>query len=224
MTKDYRIELKVKNNLLYTAIKEAGFDTVRSFSIASKISYVGICSLVTMRSSPIAKITSTRKQFNRPFSDLVYKICDALRKEPEELFAQCHIDYNGKSSVIAEVDAREVDAYLEMTRQLSLEDNSLDKEIFAEQSSHLLLEQLKTLTPREQKVIKARFGLDEEAKTFSDVSASLGVSRERIRQIESKALRKLRHHSRSEKLLPLLVGKQYDEEEKNIKQQKRREL
>jgi RNA polymerase sigma factor (sigma-70 family) len=215
--KDYRIELKVKNNLLYTAIKDAGFDTVRAFSIASKISYQGICRLISMKDNPVVKT----KEINRPFNDLVYKICNALRKFPEELFAQCHIDYEGKSSVVAEVDAREVDAYLEMTRRLSLEDNSFDKEVFADQTRGLLSEQLETLTPREKKIIEARFGMDKEAVTLEDVAKHFNITRERVRQIEAKALRKLRHPSRSEHLLPLLEGKQHEEAALDIKARKR---
>jgi RNA polymerase primary sigma factor len=60
---------------------------------------------------------------------------------------------------------------------------------------------LKTLTPREEKVIKMRFGLDDGSEhTLEEVGQSFAVTRERIRQIEAKALRKLRHPSRSRKL------------------------
>ena len=60
---------------------------------------------------------------------------------------------------------------------------------------------LKTLTPREEKVIKMRFGLDDGSEhTLEEVGQSFAVTRERIRQIEAKALRKLRHPSRSKKL------------------------
>ena len=69
----------------------------------------------------------------------------------------------------------------------------------------LLREQLedvmKTLTPREAKVLKLRFGLDDgRTRTLEEVGKEFNVTRERIRQIEAKALRKLRHPSRSKKL------------------------
>ncbi len=64
---------------------------------------------------------------------------------------------------------------------------------------------LKTLTPREEKVIKMRFGLDDGSEhTLEEVGQSFAVTRERIRQIEAKALRKLRHPSRSRKLRAFL--------------------
>ncbi len=70
---------------------------------------------------------------------------------------------------------------------------------------------LKTLTPREEKVIKMRFGLDDGSEhTLEEVGQSFAVTRERIRQIEAKALRKLRHPSRSRKLRAFLEGSSRD--------------
>lgn len=64
-----------------------------------------------------------------------------------------------------------------------------------------LVEVLSTLTEREQKVLRLRFGLDDgRARTLEEVGKEFSVTRERIRQIEAKALRKLRHPSRSRKL------------------------
>ena len=64
-----------------------------------------------------------------------------------------------------------------------------------------LHEVLGTLTEREQKVLRLRFGLDDgRARTLEEVGKEFNVTRERIRQIEAKALRKLRHPSRSRKL------------------------
>jgi RNA polymerase primary sigma factor len=70
---------------------------------------------------------------------------------------------------------------------------------------------LKSLTPREEKVIKMRFGLDDGSEhTLEEVGQSFAVTRERIRQIEAKALRKLRHPSRSRKLRAFLEGSSRD--------------
>lgn len=64
-----------------------------------------------------------------------------------------------------------------------------------------LMDVLNTLTPREEKVLRLRFGLDDgRARTLEEVGKEFNVTRERIRQIEAKALRKLRHPSRSKKL------------------------
>ncbi len=73
----------------------------------------------------------------------------------------------------------------------------------AEQSmvKEQLMQVLSTLTPREEKVIRMRYGLDDNrARTLEEVGQAFGVTRERIRQIEAKALRKLRHPKRKDKL------------------------
>ncbi|MCC8160648.1 MAG: RNA polymerase sigma factor RpoD [Oscillospiraceae bacterium] len=80
----------------------------------------------------------------------------------------------------------------------------------SEAASFVLLKEqlgdvLKTLTPREAKVLRLRFGLDDgRARTLEEVGKEFDVTRERIRQIEAKALRKLRHPSRSKKLKDFL--------------------
>ena len=110
-------------------------------------------------------------------------------------------------------------------QKISLEPVSLETPIGEEEDSHLgdfiqddnvpvpadaaaftllkeqLVEVLGTLTEREQKVLRLRFGLDDgRARTLEEVGKEFNVTRERIRQIEAKALRKLRHPSRSRKL------------------------
>ena len=68
-----------------------------------------------------------------------------------------------------------------------------------------LIEVLSTLTPREEKVLKLRFGIEDgRTRTLEEVGKEFNVTRERIRQIEAKALRKLRHPSRSKKLKDFL--------------------
>ena len=80
----------------------------------------------------------------------------------------------------------------------------------ADAASHILLKEqlsevLHTLTPREEKVLRLRFGLEDgRSRTLEEVGKEFNVTRERIRQIEAKALRKLRHPSRSKKLRDFL--------------------
>ena len=109
--------------------------------------------------------------------------------------------------------------------QLSQGTRSLDSPVGEEEDSHLgdfipdedtpapgeaasfsllreqLMEVLATLAPREEKVLRLRFGLEDgRTRTLEEVGREFHVTRERIRQIEAKALRKLRHHSRSKKM------------------------
>ena len=124
--------------------------------------------------------------------------------------------------------AEEMDMSVDRVREIlkiSQEPVSLETPIGEEEDSHLgdfiqddnvpvpadaaaftllkeqLVEVLSTLTDREQKVLRLRFGLDDgRARTLEEVGKEFNVTRERIRQIEAKALRKLRHPSRSRKL------------------------
>ena len=133
----------------------------------------------------------------------------------------------GREPTIEEV-AQEMEMSVERVKEIkkvSQEPVSLETPIGEEEDSHLgdfipdedapspselaaytlLREQLdeiiQTLTPREAKVLRLRFGLDDgKARTLEEVGKEFNVTRERIRQIEAKALRKLRHPSRSKKL------------------------
>ncbi len=83
------------------------------------------------------------------------------------------------------------------------DDNATSLELAAEQ--RLLADQIRdtllTLTPRERRVIERRFGLTEDTdETLTSIGREIGVTRERIRQIEATALRKLRHPSRAKRL------------------------
>ena len=128
--------------------------------------------------------------------------------------------------------AEELDMPVERVREIlkiSQEPVSLETPIGEEEDSHLgdfipddealspadaasisllkeqLAEVLKTLTPREEKVLSLRFGLEDgHPRTLEEVGKEFNVTRERIRQIEAKALRKLRHPSRSKKLRDFL--------------------
>ncbi|WP_165481150.1 RNA polymerase sigma factor RpoD [Legionella impletisoli] len=91
-----------------------------------------------------------------------------------------------------------------------IEDSNMDSPIDSAESEGLreaTLEILETLTPREAKVLRMRFGIEMNTDhTLEEVGKQFDVTRERIRQIEAKALRKLRHPSRSEKLRSFLEG------------------
>ena len=68
-----------------------------------------------------------------------------------------------------------------------------------------ILSVLNTLTPREEKVLRLRYGIDDgKGRTLEEVGKEFNVTRERIRQIEAKALRKLRHPSRCKRLKDFL--------------------
>ena len=97
---------------------------------------------------------------------------------------------------IGEEDDSHLGDFIKDERNLSTEEFATN-EMLKDEISQVL----ETLTEREEKVIRLRFGLEDgKPRTLEEVGQMFGVTRERIRQIEAKALRKLRHPSRSRKL------------------------
>jgi len=102
---------------------------------------------------------------------------------------------------IGEEDDSHLGDFIKDERTMSPEEYAT-VEMLKEELANVLL----TLTEREEKVLRLRFGLDDgQCRTLEEVGQIFGVTRERIRQIEAKALRKLRHPSRSRKLKDFLI-------------------
>jgi RNA polymerase primary sigma factor len=150
--------------------------------------------------------------------ETINKLIRVSRQLLQELGREPHLEEIAKEMNMTVDKVREI-------MKISQEPVSLETPIGEEEDSHLgdfipdddapapaeaaaftllkeqLIDVLDTLTPREEKVLRLRFGLDDgRARTLEEVGKEFNVTRERIRQIEAKALRKLRHPSRSKKL------------------------
>ena len=154
--------------------------------------------------------------------ETINKLIRVSRQLLQELGREPHVDELAKEMNMSEDRVREI-------MKIAQEPVSLETPIGEEEDSILgdfipdsdapapsemaaftllkeqLIDVLDTLTPREAKVLKLRFGLDDgRSRTLEEVGKEFNVTRERIRQIEAKALRKLRHPSRSKKLKDFL--------------------
>lgn len=117
----------------------------------------------------------------------VDKVMDMMRIAQKPISLETPIGEEEDSQLGDFIEDEHVDTPVELTTQIFLKEQ--------------LLEVLETLTPREQQVLRLRFGLDDgRTRTLEEVGKVFDVTRERIRQIEAKALRKLRHPTRSKKL------------------------
>lgn len=188
---EYRVDIKVRNNLILKKINEAGYETVGEFcrlnNIVNRNTAIG--ELVNMKKSPLKE--------NGEFCSDVEKLCVLLNCLPEDLFTNAQLHMALKTNKVTKIiEEQYVQQYLENN-----EPKLLENEVLSTQRSKILDESLKTLTPREEKIVRANFALDGgEPMNYKDIGKLFGISGERVRGILAIALRKLRHPSRSEKL------------------------
>lgn len=200
-TPDLRLELRSRNNVLWHAIYDV-YQTVAEFCRENDVSQQSVSSLLNLKQSPYGSRDELRT--------IAKRLCDIVGIGADELFPK-HL-YTGKFSLrIAEVESRRF-LSLRSAERLALPPNQEDG-VFADERHKAVLDTLKTLTTREEKVITQRFGFDGSGGlSLDEVAANFGVSRERIRQIEMKALRKLRHSSRNKKLRPFITESRWVKE------------
>jgi RNA polymerase primary sigma factor len=185
--KEYRIDAKVRNNLILSRMEKMGFTSVAKFCSDHKIS-THLFSVINLKMSPL--------QLDGQYRHWILKTADLLQCSPEDLFSDVQLHSAIKSNRrMIEVNEAEMKFMLESKNELLLEDM-----ISKEQMNSKISESLETLLPREQEVLKMRFGIDGDEKTLEECGKILNVNRERIRQIEARALRKLRNPLRAEPL------------------------
>lgn len=152
----------------------------------------------------IAKITRLDNQFNTKgytYNERMHLIAEELditEERVENLLAirQQYLSYSSLNTPVGEEEETELEEIYVDKEQVSVEDIVANK-MLCEQMKEVLL----TLTEREQRVLNLRFGfVDGRTRTLEEVGREYNVTRERIRQIEAKAIRKLQHPSRSRKL------------------------
>lgn len=195
---EVRVEARVRNNVLWHAIFDR-FGSVAEFCRAHP----------EVRETEVGNLLNLKKGFNPHRSDGKWrKICLALSKIfqmlPEDLFPEnLHV-----------LEHTEMVVEIPFTALPSIDRRTFLTETVPDTSGNTIVdaelhETIRTiigkLSAREEKVLRLRFGLDgEDEHTTEEVGKMLRVSRERIRQIEAKALRKLRHRSYTRVLLPFL--------------------
>lgn len=192
MTKEYKIEVRVKNNLILARIHAMGFTSMKAFTDTFGISYTGVSQVLTFRKSPFNKAGLPIKCIRDLVKSLNCKLDDIFT------VSQLKLEIKGKKEF-----------YMEEPEIIAIIDNNSTKnplellehdETF---SGVKIQKALETLTERERQVINHRFALGDIDREYTtkECGEIFGVSSNRILQIERKALRKLRHPSRACKLL-----------------------
>lgn len=180
MSKDYTLQIKIKNGPMLRAMRAAGIETAMDLSRLSLVSPTRIGDYLNLKLAPLSEEGEWRADIKR--------ISVSLKTLPEDLFPQQHLRIGLKKNV-AEIDMspQDIAAVVDWGSADTPEESLIDDEKQAALKSALL-----TLPPREQRVLSLRFGLDENGEhTLDDTAELFGLSRERIRQIERRAIRKL---------------------------------
>ena len=195
-TKAYRVKITVKNNLLLTAIEQAGYKSVAEFSRDIGLTAQEISSFVALRKAPINQ--------DGEFCPNAKKIMEALGAAPSDLWTTEQLNMKLKRNTTQDLfSAPIIQAILGgNVAQLEgsvYEESEKPEEVLNKKELKAELEKvLGTLTPRETKILQLRFGLGECGEhTLEEIGDMLDIGKERVRQIEAKALRKMRDPSRS---------------------------
>ena len=196
--KDYRLTIKVRNNRLLKAIEASGGTPGGKWCAANGLGYERVNDLINMTSSPLNADGEMNKAAER--------LCEVLGKLPEDLWSNEQLYPLERNFSEMEMDHAQIVALLPQEQQSYLPDFS---EFEQAQTKALLSNAVSTLTQREQDVIRMRF---EDDLTFDECGKQMGVTMERVRQIEAKALRKMRHPSRVGIIVDLMDYSKSDRE------------
>ena len=177
-TPEYNITLKVRNNLLLQAFKNAGETVGKKLADKIGIHYTTLNRYVSLQISPVDQ--------DGEYKESVYKICDYLNKFPSDLWTEEQLTPLEKSTIEFIATYDQVTAYLPNCNDASV---ALENEDMLQETMSLFTH----LTPVQNRIIDLRFGFTGKEHTYSEIGRELGISLERVRQIEAKALRKLRH-------------------------------
>jgi len=194
---DYRVKISVSNARIRKAIEAAGYTSVLQMCRVKNLSITATFNLVNMKTSPLNKKGEWRL--------CVLKLADALYSLPDDLFSEQQKvvvlkTSTGTKDVTESELVRISEQYIWDNRLEDMQDNEGVREIAHEQAENLIKQAMDSaLTSREKQVLNMRFGMNGETKSFYEVAYQFDVTQQRIRQIQDKALRKLRAYAKREK-------------------------
>lgn len=189
--KDYNVKIKVRNNYLLERMREYGINTNSELARAAGITPSQAGEFMNLKVSPF-----NNKGELKPAAQ---KICDVLCTFVEDIFPPQHL-HNPLKTNAGEVEL----SICEVSRLLTPETEP-DKIAEIGEAVDMITKLVGSLTQRQQKVINQRFGFEGEVpKTCAEIGREMGITKERVKQIEHKALRELRHPVRSGELRQFL--------------------
>jgi RNA polymerase sigma factor (sigma-70 family) len=192
----YLVKISIRNNLIIKAIHKAGYRNVSQFCEQNGMGKTQLTSLISLKTPPLTQ--------DGEFRETAKALMEHLCALPTDLWTteQLTMELRRNTST-KEVDLNAMVAVLGMNSEEVLrliEGPSPEKELEDKETADVVNEMLDTLTPREAKVLRMRFGIGCAEHTLEEAGLVYDVTKERIRQIEAKAMRKMKHPLRFEEL------------------------
>jgi len=196
---EYRIKVTIRNNLILTAIENAKYKNVSAFCSAMGLPKTALTDLISMRKPPITS--------DGEFSALAKLLMEELCLLPTDLWTSEQLTMKlRRNTAQRSVSADGMRAALGMNAEEMLglmKPDDPEEVVLKHEMVSVVEEQLASLSPRAAKVLQMRYGIGCEEHTYEEIGDKFELSRERIRQIEAKALRLLKHPQRElRQLLP----------------------
>jgi RNA polymerase sigma factor (sigma-70 family) len=192
MSKDFRVEVRVKNARLYNAITDLGYKSCAAFCRDMNLSSTVVSEYVSMRRTPLNLMGDRATLDNNPpmWKDSAIEIATCLGLSPEDLWPeQLQIKLERNTACI-DMDAPQVARI--MNNSKTTIEHELDEKI---DMIDAIQRYVGRLSDREREVIEKRYGLNGIGEhTLAEIADEQQVGRERIRQIEVKAIRKIKRY------------------------------
>jgi RNA polymerase sigma factor (sigma-70 family) len=186
---DYNVKIKVRNNRLLQAIYDSGGEPGFKWCHANGLRYNSVNLLLNMTESPINKRTGD-------YTETAMQLCMVLKKIPSDLWNEDQLTALDTNTAEFDMSKEQITSLMNNEEQSYLQDfDSFELKTIMENAINLLPE-------REQLILRLHYF---DGLTLDEISSKIDISKERIRQIEMKALRRLRHPTRSEDMRHFLT-------------------
>jgi RNA polymerase sigma factor (sigma-70 family) len=208
MPEDYLLKVKVQNNRIIALMKQNKIESVSELHRRTKISTQILHGFINMTESPLMQHSLFSKNSNGDglWRKSALELADFFGVLPDEMF--------NEQQLTSPLKTNKAERVIELEQMIALmgpkESLCVEEHRFEEEKQKVIDQVLNTLKPREKAILSKRFGLEEEPVTLDICAKEHNVNRERIRQIETKALRKLRQPGRANKLRDLQHGNIYE--------------
>ena len=197
---EYRIKVTVRNNLILNAIENAGHKSVAAFCKSIGMAPQKVTEMIAMRKPPLNN--------NGEFSHMAKLLMEELCALPTDLWTAEQLTLKLKRNTAQrDVSSEGMRAALGMHAEEMLElmkPADPDEAVLKHEMVSVVEEQLESLSPRQALILRMRYGIGCEEHTYEEIGDKFDLTKERIRQIEARALRHLKHPSRSDELRQLL--------------------